>query len=125
MKKFRGMITEGHEGALDLKEVVAYYEGWEDSNKKEPTHGTHTTVILKNGVKLTVRGAIWNFRKDMKRLSKIRRFLRYHLRFFYKEDKKIERIDPCNENTGKVEKTLDKIRGTIAYKRIRKISLDD
>lgn len=88
MKKFIGMITHGHEGALDLNEIVAYYEGWEDSNKKEPTHGTHTTVILKNGAKLTVRGSIWNFRKDMKRFSKIRRNLKYRLRFFYKGDKK-------------------------------------
>jgi hypothetical protein len=36
---------------------------------------------------------------------------------------KIERIGPCDENTGKVEKTLDKIRGTIDYKRVKRTSL--
>lgn len=115
MKKFVGMITDGHEGGLDLKEIAAYYEGWSDSDEKDPTHGTHTTVILKSGVELTVRGSIWNFRKDMKRFSKIRRNLKYCLRFFYKEDKKIERIA---KKIGKVEETLDKIRGTIAYKTV-------
>ncbi len=66
MKKFIGMLYDEGDGSFDLNEVAAYHEGpSNDKDKMELPHGKFTTVILKSGTKLLIRGSLWDFRKDM------------------------------------------------------------
>jgi hypothetical protein len=71
MKKFIGIMFEGGDGSFDLNEVAAYHEASSLSDgKTEPPYGIFTTVILKSGVKMTIRGSLWDFRKDMEKYLK-------------------------------------------------------
>jgi hypothetical protein len=68
MKKFIGMLYEDGDGSFDLNEVAAYHEGSSnEKDKMELPHGICTTVILKSGVKILIRGSLWDFRKDMEK----------------------------------------------------------
>ncbi len=71
MKRFIGMLSEECDGSFDLNEVAAFREVSSlDDDKMELPYGTHTVVILKSGVKMTIKGSLWDFRKVMEKYLK-------------------------------------------------------